>query len=430
MIETKIKDHEHISCHMPRILMFAPAFAPFANPEAIVNNKLALAFKSAAWQVDAITRADNELSDYNYGSDWEECWQPLITDAHPVIYRASGKFGQIKDTAISAMRTNYPGVGCRWAFHAVDLALNMHQENKYDVVISRGLPDFAHLPALLFKQKAGVPWIANWNDPPLFLFPPPHNIHMSTVAKYFNDSLIRDVIHKADILTFPSLRLKNHFFKYYALTNERQGFVVPHVALPCNLRTPLKNKEFILCHAGSLFRERDPSVFFQGLALFLQKYKEAPIRFVNIGIESVEINKIVDEMGLSSRFITTGKKSYHETMAYLSKSDVLVIIEGKYTEGIFLPSKIADYVQTGKPILSISPQNSTINDIITAKGGGLVADCNSKESIAAALCELYAHWEKGSLNDKYGSHKLYNIFSPETIIGQYVNIFNQIGVSK
>lgn len=413
-----------------KILLFAPAFAPFANPEAIVNNKLALAFKSAGWYVDVITRSDNELSDYNYGSMWEDCWLPLRPSTHPVTYEKVNRPARLVGTVMGALRTRYPGIGCRWASHSLKLALSMHREKRYDVIISRALPDFAHIPALLFAESTGLPWIANWNDPPLFLFPPPYNNRMSPFRRFINDRLVRAVINHATAITFPSDRLKAYVCENYGQTYAEKSFVIPHAALSWpNVAGPLGNI-LTLCHAGNLYAERDPSVFFRGLYHFLKRNQITRARFINIGMEAVNIKEKIVEEGLSDHVTLLGKQSYMETINYLSRCDILVAIENRYKGNIFLPSKISDYAQTGRPILSISPPDSSTHDIIKQHGGGIAVDCRSSEAIVDALLELYSHWEGTTLNEKYGSHRLYYLFSPERIIASYENIFSKIGLAS
>jgi len=82
------KYHEHIACHMPRILMFAPGFAPYSFSENIVNSKLALAFKEHGWDVDVISRVDEGPL---YDADWDEPWLPLKPLTHTVVYPPGNK---------------------------------------------------------------------------------------------------------------------------------------------------------------------------------------------------------------------------------------------------------------------------------------------------------------------------------------------------
>ena len=57
-----------------RILMFAPAFAPYMGSESLVTSKLVLALRRAGCEVDVISR--REIGAY-YAGDWEAPWTEL-----------------------------------------------------------------------------------------------------------------------------------------------------------------------------------------------------------------------------------------------------------------------------------------------------------------------------------------------------------------
>jgi glycosyltransferase involved in cell wall biosynthesis len=234
----------------------------------------------------------------------------------------------------------------------------------------------------------------------------------------------------ATAITFPTDRLKAYVCENYGQTYAEKSFVVPHAALSWpNVDGPLGNI-LTLCHAGNLSGERDPSVFFRGLHHFLKRNRIARARFINIGIEAVNMKEKIMEEGLTDHVILLGKQSYMETINYLCRCDILVSIENGCKESIFLPSKICDYAQTGRPILSISPPHSATHDIIRQHGGGIAVDCHSSEAIVDALLELYSHWERTTLKEKYGSYGLYYLFSPERIIASYETIFSQMGLAS
>ena len=407
-----------------RILMFAPAFAPFANPEAIVNNKLVLALKSAVCHVDVITRSDNELTDYNYGSGWEECWASLRTLTHAVTYRQTGKIGKIIDTIRGALKTGYPGIGCRWAAHAANLALRMHQEKGYDVIISRALPNFAHLPALLFARLTGLPWIANWNDAKNT---PPVGKEPQARLGFFHERLLAEVAREATWHTFPSERMRRYICGYLGNETENRSSTIPHVLLESYQSTYRgKSSVFTLCYAGNLYAARNPSVFFQALAIFAKKSLDTRLKVNIIGLEKIGLSNLIKQYGLDNIVHFTGPLEYTETLDHCRESDVLIVIEAPYEEGIYLPSKFVDYVQTGRAILAISPATGTLRDLLSAYGGGIAADCTSVADIVCALDKLYAEWTLGILTEVYGSHRLYDLFSAGKVKERYKTILSEV----
>ena len=117
---------------------------------------------------------------------------------------------------------------------------------------------------------------------------------------------------------------------------------------------------------------------------------------------------------------------YSQMPEMLAKSDVLVIIEAPLKESIFLPAKIVDYVQIGRPILALAPVVGTITDIFSTHGGGIAVDCQSPDAVAQALQTLYTHWKEGTLNRTYGSDSLISLFSEERVLGLYMDLFKKL----
>jgi Glycosyltransferase len=413
--------------------MFAPAFPPFANPEAIVNGKLALSFLQAGWHVDIISRNfAEEWKKYNYGSAWIEPWLPLKEHIHIVSYKTKHKLSQLLDTAWSGLRMWHPVNGCRWAAHAFSIASELHKMKPYDIIISRSLPDFGHLPSLAFSKKFSVPWIANWNDASGVKNPPPAGKGPQASLGLFHERFLAEVAREATWHTFPSDRMRSHICRYLKNGTEQRSSTIPHVLLDFyqpNYRG--QSNVFTLCYAGNLYAGRDPSVLFQALANFVEKKSLDTRLKVNIlGLEEIGLNNLVKKYHLEKNVNFVGPLSYIKTLDRCLESDVLVVLEAPYVEGIYLPSKFVDYVQTGRPILAISPATGTLRDLLSAHGGGIAADCTSVEDIVLALEKLYAVWLSGTLDEVYNSRKLHDLFSTETIIGLYKKIFSEVGIKK
>jgi len=412
-----------------RILMFSPAFAPLANPEAIVNSKLALAMLDAGWEVDIISRNLSSMTDYDYGSVWISPWLQLKPHTHEIQYELGNKAKRFFDTGLSAFAMGFFIDGCRWAKHAFDYAAALNQKNSYNVILSRALPPAAHLPALKLAKKTGLPWIANWNDPWEFLRSPDISGGLLKNIGFMNYLLAHKIADKCSLQSFPGENLLKVMCNSLNAQAIKKSVTIPHIALSLKGDAAVKKEStFTIGYLGRLRKQQDPKTFFEGVKIFSETIgikKRILFRFV--GIDDVDIKKIVRDHAAPLELDIVGGCSYLQSLTYASSCDVLLVIDPQETNGIIMTSKFVDYVQTGKPILAITTPQSTLEEIMR-DGGGIAVKSIETQAIANALCELYAHWEKGTLNDKYGSQKLYNLFSPETIIGQYKEIFKKICV--
>ena len=408
--------------------MFAPGFAPYAASENLVSSKLALAMLDRGWHVDVISRQDEG---FNYGQDWVEPWLPLRPFTHEIVAtRDKAPWRQIS-RGWHSLRMGHPLAGVRWASEAVDLAMDLHRQQRYDVVLSRAVSGLAHLPALRFCHKTQVPWIANWNDPPGYFFPPPYAPTGNPIDRFFWKRFLLQAASRANFNTFPSGRLARYVLGRLGLTNEDNVRIIPHVMMPGFQADSLPPSEcFRLCHAGNLSAERNPG----GILSALSRFKASPagpvsFRLEFIGVEDVGLASLIAQHGLKDNVRFTGRLNYIDTLRRLAGNDVLVIVEAPCEEGIFLPSKLMDYVQAQRPVLSISPLRGTIRDLLSAHGGGLAVDVRSPDGILAALRGLYRQWQENQLG-VYRSEALTRMFSPQTILDQYEALFEALRLRK
>jgi glycosyltransferase involved in cell wall biosynthesis len=202
---------------------------------------------------------------------------------------------------------------------------------------------------------------------------------------------------------------------------------IPHIALG-RFRSDLavKNSKFSMCHAGSLGL-RGPDIFLNGVRRFLDRtglQGSISVNFVGPPLESLQAT--VSQLSLDRVVSVQGPKTYEETQGILAMADVLVVLEPPFDKGVFFPSKFVDLVQTGRPILAVSPVDGTISDIVSANGGGIVADCRYSDAVAKAVERLYSAWVAGTLDSDYGSAHLFGLFSEEHVLGQYAEVFDRI----
>ncbi len=410
-----------------RVLMFSPAFPPLGNPEAIVNGKLALAFLGAGWQVDVVARDLAGETDYDYGTAWREPWLALRERTRFVRYPVRGILARVGDTLRGAARMGHFIHGCRWAAHACDLGIALHRVAGYDFVISRAGPESAHLAAMAFSRRTGVPWVANWNDPIRQKMPAPYGGGAGGKLARSYQRFFRSVTRAADCHVFPSERQRRYMLQYLGEMTSGRSAVVPHVALALPEAAPPQGDSFVLCHAGRLTPERDPGPFLRGVRLFLERSgatRRTVLKFV--GLDDVDLERRVREDGLEAVIELLGPMSYLETLETIAAGDVAVVIEAPCAEGIFLPSKVVDYAQTARPILAVSPRLGTVADLLGAHGGGLAVDCLSMESVAAGIGDLFSAWEGGYLQQRYGSPALARVFSPGRIVALYGEIVAEL----
>jgi hypothetical protein len=409
--------------YRPRILMFAPYCYPPAGSEAIATAKLLLAALDVGWEMDVISQSD--LGQY-YPANMNGIWEPITRIVHNIEGIKKGSIFQRLNNS-SAVKFPNSLQSISWSWKALFVGLRLLSKKKYDFILSRATPQYGHLPALIVSRLSGVPWIANWSDPiPPQKAPPPYGQGPDAPVSPYLRSYFLSVAHNATWHTFPCERLRKYFCSYLPECIEKSS-VIPHIALTRFLSQSASiGKDFSLCYIGSL-TFRDPNVFLEGVSRFLQKNKiesSLHIRFIGLPLEI--LRETTRRLGLDQILSMEQVKSYEEAQGILVRSTVLIVLEAPCEEGIFFPSKFVDFVQTGHPILAVSPVNGTLTDILTTKGGGIAADCRSPDSVTRAIETLYWAWKMGSLESMYGSSHLFSLFNEQRVISRYLEIFSQI----
>jgi hypothetical protein len=93
----------------------------------------------------------------------------------------------------------------------------------------------------------------------------------------------------------------------------------------------------------------------------------------------------------------------------MSSAAVCLLVEGNMPEGIFLPSKFADYIQSRKPVIALSPATGTIADLLPANGVTQV-QVDSPSAIEAAIVRYY---------EAFASGQIASLQPDETLVQQY-----------
>lgn len=381
----------------PRVLCLSPFFAPLANAEAFCGGKVALHLLEAGV---GLTVCDADYAGHRkFSRDASPLWQPLerITSSVPPGGHKS-KFFSVP----LGLRYQTPDWS-RWIAATVANARRLHRDRPFDVVYSRGLPNVAHIAAYWITRAIKRPWIANFNDPwdleGAHLLPQDRDKRKRTLALRISDFWLRRVMRTADVLTFPCSRLRDYHLR---LAQPRGKCVVlPHIGHRAN---PVERSEFFqLVHAGNLgpgesTRRNTTISLLRGLRAFLDQRPVAKdrCRLVLVGPEDRPTLALARELNLEAYVTCTGRVSYAESLQHMAAATVCLLVEGNMPEGIYLPSKFPDYIQSRKPVIALSPSIGTIADLLPSRGVTQVP-VDDPHAIETAIARHYDAFARGQV---------------------------------
>ena len=386
-----------------RILCITATFVPRGTSETFCGAKMVAALRKVGADVQVI--CDREyLNEPGALLDNSSYWSSLESVTHPLD--ATKSRSGLK-ALYYAVRYRAYKFHPRWISALVRHARALHRQKPFDLVYSRSPVTRSHVAGYWAKRALDVPWVANINDPwELHLFPdsPPRKV--SSLYAAISNYWLGKTLRSADLVTYPSARL-GHFTERLAGVKHNRA-VIPHVGQAVE---PASDEDgvFRLVHAGKLTAgsrtERSSSGLLRGLSRFLEARPEARAntQLVLAGPEDENSRQLLIELGLEEIVRPVGRKSYEESLRLVSSATICVLVEARMKEGIYLPSKFADYIVARKPVLALSPSNGTIAD--AADGGVIRLDCDDEEGIAAAIEKYYVYFLNGSLADHVPSEE-------------------------
>ena len=405
-----------------RALLIATGYLPYTFSENLCNAKLVYALQENGWDVDVISRVDEGNT---YCTEWQEPWLCLQPNVYEVTYPAGNKISRILDLLRSTIQMGgYPLNGIRWARRAYQKAVALHKERHYDVVLTRSPNDIPHIIGNKLKQRFGVRWIANWNDPSATIWPEPYTHHFSALKEKMLHNYTVKCLRNADINTFPSQSLLDHFIEHFPFLKQLHTQVIPHIALSESLYSPTKREKgdkLYLCHSGNLSVERNPDLLFLAMRELIDE-GNTNIQLDIMGHVNEYTQQLIDKYSLAEYVKCAGSYPYMEAIQQLQEYDALVLLEARMKQGIFFASKFTDYAQSGRPILALSPKKGFAHDMISQYGGGIVVNNEDVQDIKRGLLHLYKHWESKNIDKDFSTQKLFSQFTANTV----VDIYNQL----
>lgn len=398
-----------------KILMIAPSFPPFEFSEALVNAKLCLALKDAGHLVHVISRPSEQY----YSKEWSGMWESLKPFNFYVPEGTVSPFKRLLELVSAAVYFGTPMEGVRWAKKAVDLGLVLHHKHQYDIVMSRMPANVAHLVGGKLKRLTGLPWIANWNDPTANIRPMME--FDSKFQSWLLNRFVRKVYQEADLNTFPSKQLWEHFNQLIIGDKGEKVRIIPHIGIDLKTKKhAIDPGTMSIVHAGNMLSNVKASKLLHALSKI--KYQDGlAFRFHVFGVIDPEMPDLIENSGLADEVICHAPQGYGDMLLSLGKYDYLLILEAPYPKGILLLSKLSDYASVMKPIIAISPKVGVIADYLKKYGGGTVLDNQDENKIYEGLKEVIS-----GVKTLKASDQLRMAFHPATVVKYHEACFEEL----
>ena len=404
--------------------MIAPRCYPVDGAEAIVNIKLLRALtKENEFVIDLVSRKDLKV---NYPSDSIDSYQVSLHGLYLIENKGGFSFLVLLQSILAffIFRCFFPR--CHWAVRALPVIKKLVETNQYDFVLTKSSPSF-----LLgsYLKKKGLKWVASWNDPfPSTFYPSPYGKgagHKQTLLEKLQLRQMR----KADVHIFPTKTLQNHMQSYLHV-DEDTCYVAPHVVFDDQsksneYKTLIEKGCLKIIHSGNLSSPRNPRPVINALCRMVKNMPNIEIHFTFLGkMEKSDEDYIKSLICLKNVVTLIPMVEYKKSLEILETHDVACVIEADcgVGGGVFLPTKVTDFMQTHKPMLAVSPKKGVLEELHNDGAVGYFADIHDENSIYEGLMNVYHDYTQGALKKSF----VPETYQPSSIVSVYKDIASKL----
>lgn len=404
-----------------RILCISPSFVPDADSEAYCGGKTISEIKKRGHHVSILMYGQNMHPNLTY--DTSKLWECVKENTFHLEQPQDNTFTSKLKNVIKYSTITW----ARWVNEVVKKAVILNREAQYDIVYSRSLPMIAHVAGYWCSKAINVPWIVNINDPWDYHLFPDRQVDVAWIDAQYSKRWLNKTIKHSSVITYPCERLWKFHEKISGIKHSCK--IMPHIGY--RTETNRRSDQFCLVHTGKLgssqLSGRPTNALIEGIAEFFRKIPSAKIKtkLILVGQKDELTQKLARLHKVDDNVETVGQVSYEDSLKYIRCASICLLVEGNMKEGIYLPSKIADYIVANKPILAISPREGTVNDMLPNKGL-IRVDQGDAIGVATALAEYYKHYCNGTLREKAPSDALVRQFMPDTVVNQFLSAVDEV----
>ncbi len=412
------------------ILLIAYLFPPLGGSGALRPVKLAKYLPRFGWNPIILTA---KKQDYYYANDpgllKELSPNTIINRCFMVrsawIYRILNPFRIKKIDQNIRKIIFHPDEQIGWIPFAYRSAVNIVRKHNIRAVYSTSGPLSCHLIANLLKMKVDITWIAEfrdeWFEDPRLNLPTSfhRNLHYRLEKKVVDNA--DRIITMAPVFSKLLSKHEGNLHKFFTIPAgyDSEDFIEKTFAGPDK-----KNKQkFTTAFLGLFYNTFRPVTFLKALGELIE---EGKVSQNDIAIRFVGANELSD-IGIEDDYKIcefTGFVPRKKALQYLLQADVLLLLLSKARGKDVVPSKIFEYVASGKPILSLVPPDGAAASIIKKTKTGVVADFENVEEIKKAYLEFYSQWKRKGISIQTDWEEVKK-YDQKKLAKELVDIFNE-----
>lgn len=299
-----------------------------------------------------------------------------------------------------------------------------------DAIYSRSFPFSSAVLAQRLSKSLDIPWMMHLSDP---WFESPYR-HVSPKQRRKDRALEERCFLDAQRIALTTDGQAAYYRRRYPTLAPKIS-VTPNI-MPKGLPAPQKRSvvrkgdaPIRLVYTGAFYGQRSPAPLLAAAAkaASLSPELSSGLNIDFFGNATPEIINLIEGSPFANY---GGAVSHDEAIAAQQSADVLLVLEpdmGHELQTHFLPSKVLDYMHSGKPIFAITPEGSETYRLCQSGAGWSFAP-NNLAGIAAALSQMVTYGAEFTAPPS-STHDFRLAFSPTTVVPKLQALLTEM-VSK
>ena len=195
----------------------------------------------------------------------------------------------------------------------------------------------------------------------------------------------------------------------YPQMGNRGVVILPGVAKPSVSAEYQRGDKMIISHFGSLSDTRSMQPFVEALHLMLQRKPEIRGRLqvhifggsidhaASAAITKYKLEDLIVAHGRLERSANTGLSGREQVLQRMYQADCLLLIHGTISDcREYIPSKLYEYLWTGRPVMALTYQNPQLDQMVRERGG-YVAQGDQIEAVLNVIERAFTDWQHNCL---------------------------------
>jgi glycosyltransferase involved in cell wall biosynthesis len=302
-----------------------------------------------------------------------------------------------------------------WFPFAFRTGLELLKREKIDVLFSTTPYPTAHLIALALKKMRRIPWVADFRDQ---LVDFESNDGDLSARSYIENRFEKKVVVCSDKVTLTTDWMKEKYIERFPCIDPNKFKVIYNGFDEEDFRgiEPIQKKntdKFELIHVGSLDGyHRNPESLLIAMSELFREHSELRDCLVLTFVGgspyfcSLKFTSLLKDIGVAENVKIIPQVSRKESLRYLFKADVLLLLQQSKVFTTLIPAKAFDYLMVGKPILTIASEGATADLIRRKLNAGVVISPEDVGGIKKAILSLYKDFKEGHIRLETDTSKL------------------------